>query len=127
MKTIRSVMVLVAVIFGLLTVFAGTRVLLGADPGYIVYRPLLIYNTAMGFMYILAGITALRSLKQGMYASVTVFALNVLVLSTIYYLYKQGSPIAVDSLRAMTFRTMVWLVLLAGFAWLYTRNKNKTR
>lgn len=123
MKTIRNTMVFIAVMFGLLTVFAGIRVSLGVDPGYIVYRPLLMYNVMMGFIYMLAGVIALRSLKQGMYASAAVFVLNLLVLTTIYYLKKQGSPIAAESLRAMVFRTAVWLILFAGFAWLHCRNK----
>jgi len=42
-----------AVIFGLATVTAGGRVLLGySEPGYVVYQPLLIYNTLMGFVYV---------------------------------------------------------------------------
>ena len=43
--------------FGVATLFAGSRVLLGSDPGYEVFRPLLIYNTAMGAAYLAAGIT----------------------------------------------------------------------
>ena len=115
-------LVLLAVLFGLATIFAGTRVLLGSDPGYIVYRPLLIYNAIMGIMYVSAGIIALRNVKQGMYAAAVIFILNLLVLSAIYYLYTGGSPIAIDSLRAMTLRTVVWLVLFAGFGWLSHRN-----
>jgi len=115
-------LVLLAVLFGLATIFAGTRVLLGSDPGYIVYRPLLIYNAIMGIMYVSAGIIALRNVKQGMYAAAVIFILNLLVLSAIYYLYTGGSPIAIDSLRAMTLRTVVWLVLFVGFGWLSHRN-----
>lgn len=122
MKIMKKGLVLLAVLFGLATIFAGTRVLLGSDPGYIVYRPLLIYNAIMGIMYVSAGIIALRNVKQGMYAAAVIFILNLLVLSAIYYLYTGGSPIAIDSLRAMTLRTVVWLVLFAGFGWLSHRN-----
>ncbi|MDY0376777.1 MAG: hypothetical protein RBQ72_13750 [Desulfobacterium sp.] len=122
MKIMKKGLVLLAVLFGLATIFAGTRVLLGSDPGYIVYRPLLIYNAIMGIMYVSAGIIALRNVKQGMYAAAVIFILNLLVLSAIYYLYTGGSPIAIDSLRAMTLRTVVWLVLFVGFGWLSHRN-----
>lgn len=122
MKIMKKGLVLLAVLFGLATIFAGTRVLLGSDPGYIVYRPLLIYNAIMGIMYVSAGIIALRNVKQGMYAAAVIFILNLLVLSAIYYLYTGGSPIAIDSLRAMTLRTVVWFVLFAGFGWLSHRN-----
>ncbi|TKB24647.1 hypothetical protein FCL47_17600 [Desulfopila sp. IMCC35006] len=122
MKITQNALALVAMLFGLVTIFAGTRVLLGSDPGYIVYRPLLIYNAVMGIVYVSASIIAFRNVKQGMYAAAVIFALNLVVLSTIYYLYTKGSPIAIDSLRAMTLRTVVWLALFAGFGWLSYRN-----
>lgn len=126
MKIIRSILVLVAMLFGLATIFAGSRVLLGSDPGYIVYRPLLMYNAVMGAAYLLAGIAALRNVKHGMYAAAVIFLLNLIVLIVIYYLHAEGGSIAVDSLRAMTLRTTVWLVLLSGFGWLSYKNKNNT-
>lgn len=121
---IKNTLVLIAVAFGVITIYAGSNVLLGSDPGYIVYRPLLIFNAGMGVLYVLAGITALRNLRFGVVAAAVIFILNLTVLSTIYYLYTKGSPIAVDSLRAMTLRTVVWLGLFVGFGWLnYTQKK----
>ena len=123
MKITQSVLALVATLFGLATIFAGTRVLLGSDPGYIVFRPLLIYNTAMGIVYVAAGILIWRNFKQGMYVAAAIFFLNLVVLAAIYFLYTEGSSIAVDSLRAMSLRTAVWLVLFAGLWWLNRSNK----
>ena len=123
MKITQSVLALVATLFGLVTIIAGTRVLLGSDPGYIVFRPLLIYNTAMGIVYISAGFIAWRNLKQGMYVAATIFILNLIILVVIYFLYTEGNSIAVDSLRAMSIRTIVWLALFAGLGWLSRRNK----
>ena len=123
MKISQRILVLIAVLFGIATIFAGSRVLLGFDPGYIVFRPLLIFNTAMGIAYVAAGILAWRDLKQGMYAAGTIFLLNLAALAAIYFLYTEGSPIAVDSLRAMTLRTVVWLALLVGFGWLSRSKK----
>ena len=123
MKITQRVLSLVAVLFGLATIFAGTRVLLGSEPGYIVFRPLLIYNTAMGIVYVAVGIIAWRNSRQGMYAAAAIFVLNFVVLTAIYFLYTEGDAIAVDSLRAMSLRTVVWLALFAGFGWLSRRNK----
>jgi len=123
MKITQSVLALVATLFGLATIFAGARVLLGSDPGYIVFRPLLIYNTAMGIVYVAAGIIIWRNFKQGMYVAAAIFILNLVVLAAIYFLYTEGSSIAVDSLRAMSLRTVVWLALFAGLVWLSSRNK----
>jgi hypothetical protein len=118
MKVIQGILALVAILFGLATIFAGSRVLLGNDPGYIVFRPLLYYNAAMGLVYIAAGILSWRILKQGMYAAATIFVLNLVVLATIYFLYTEGYSVAVESLRAMTLRTVVWFALFVGLGWL---------
>lgn len=108
----------VAVLFGVATLFAGGRVLLGSDPGYEVFRPLLIYNTAMGVAYLAAGITVWRSVNAGGYAAGAIFLLNLLALVGILVVYRSGGAVAVDSLRAMTLRTVVWLVLFVAVSWL---------
>lgn len=123
MKILQNILISIAVLFGLLTIFAGTRVLLGADPGYIVFRPLLIYNVVMGIVYVAAGLIAWRNIKQGMHVAATIFFLNLIVLTTIYFLYREGNLIAIDSLRAMSLRTVVWFVLFTGFWWLCRSNK----
>ena len=115
-------MALAAALFGLATIIAGSRVLTGSDPGYIVFRPLLIYNTAMGIAYVAAGVIAWRNLDRGKYAAATIFVLNFLVLGATGYLYASGSAVAIDSLRAMIFRTVAWLVLFLGMVWMSHRN-----
>ena len=68
-KTSRRLQILtaiVAIVFGLFTVFAGSRVLLEiSDPGYALFLPLLIFNTVMGFIYITAGILIWRNIHKG--------------------------------------------------------------
>lgn len=98
-----------AVVFGILTVVTGTRVLLGTDPGYVVYPPLLRFNTIMGVVYVVVGILAWRSLRLGSYGAGAVFVLNAAALGTIACLYGPSGSIAGTSLQAMTFRTVVWL------------------
>lgn len=121
-RIIQGGLALVAALFGLATIIAGARVLAGSDPGYIVFRPLLLYNTAMGFAYVAAGVIAWRNLDRGKYAAAAIFVLNLLVLGTIGYLYATASAVAVESLRAMILRTVVWLVLFLGLAWMSHRN-----
>ncbi len=119
--TVRIVQILaaaVAVLFGIATLVAGGRVLLGSDPGYEVFRPLLIYNTAMGVAYLAAGVTVWRSANAGRYAAGAIFLLNLLVLVGILVVYRSGGAVAVDSLRAMTLRTVVWLALFMAVSWL---------
>jgi hypothetical protein len=96
-RSVRFMQLLVAVIaglFGVATLFAGGSVLLGSDPGYVVFRPLLIYNTIMGVAYLAAGTTILRSLILGKYAAGAIFFLNILVLLGITLVYRSGGPVA---------------------------------
>lgn len=113
----------VAVLFGFATLFAGGRVLLGSDPGYEVFRPLLLYNTAMGAAYLAAGVIVRRSVNAGRFAAGAVFLLNLLVLVYTFMVYRNGGAVAVDSLRAMTLRTVVWLVLFLAISWLVRARK----
>lgn len=116
--TLQRIMAVVAVVFGIVTLIAGSRVLTGTDPGYVVFQPLLIYNTVMGVAYVAGGLAIWRNLRWGKYAAVTIFTLNLLVLAGIVFLYTSTDSVAIDSLRAMTLRTVVWLVLWLGSAWL---------
>lgn len=117
-RLVQGILAAVAAAFGLVTIWAGTRVLAGADPGYIVYRPLLLYNTAMGVAYLVATVIIWRSIVSGKLAAATIFVLNLVVLGGIGYLYANGYGVASESIRAMTFRTGVWLGLYLGLVWL---------
>ena len=120
-RLVHGAVALVAALFGLVTIMAGTRVLLGLDPGYVVFRPLLVYNTAMGAAYLAAGFIAWRSPERGRHAAAAIFVLNLLVLGAIAYLYAAGGGVAVESVRAMSLRTVVWLGLFLGLAWVSRR------
>lgn len=114
----QQLVAVVAIVFGLVTLGAGGTVLAGRDPGYVVYRPLLLFNTVMGLAYIAAGVLAWRGALRGRNAAAVILVLNVLVLVGVIYLYRTGAAVAVDSVRAMSFRSGVWLVLLLALAWM---------
>jgi hypothetical protein len=107
----------VAVLFGLATLAAGGSVLAGRNPGYLVYRPLLLFNTLMGVVYFGAGILAWRRALSGRNAAAFIFGLNLLVLGRVFYLYRTSAVVATESVRAMLLRSGVWLVLLLMLAW----------
>jgi hypothetical protein len=107
----------VAVVFGAATVVAGSRVLLGSDPGYTVFRPLLLFNTFMGIAYIVAGVLTWRSIGFGERGAALIALLNLMVLGGIALLYAPGGPIAIASLEAMAFRTIVWVALFLLLLW----------
>ena len=117
----RRALPLVALLFGLATIVAGTRVLAGSDPGYVVFKPLLLYNVAMGVAYVAAGVLAWRNLGRGKRAAAAIFVLNLVVLAAIAWLYSSGGAVAIESVRAMILRTAVWLLLFLGLAWAHRR------
>jgi hypothetical protein len=123
----QALVALIAALFGLVTVFAGGRVLAGADPGYRVFLPLLVFNTVMGVIYVMAGLVTWRSIERGTHLAATIFGLNRLVLGAIGYLYATGSVVAVDSLRAMSLRTFVWLMLFLVLGWINHQSRKDHR
>ncbi len=87
-----------------------------------MFLPLLLYNTVMGVAYIAAGVITWSNLNRGKYMAAAIFVLNFLVLGIIGYLYTVGTSVAVESVYAMVFRTVVWLVIFLGLAWLWLKN-----
>ena len=111
------VVAVAAVLFGVVTAIAGARALFGEGPGYVVYLPLLRFNTIMGIAYVAVGVIAWRNLKLAVYGAAAICVLNLFALGLINYFYTPNGPIAGESLQAMTFRTIVWLVLFLALAW----------
>ena len=122
----RALAAVVAVVFGVVTIGTGTRVLLGSDPGYVVYRPLLVFNTTMGIFYVIVGLVAWRKSRLGVYGAAGIAALNLIALCVIAYLYTPEGSIAGTSLQAMAFRTVVWIVLVIAFARALGTNAGRT-
>ncbi len=110
-RKVVAAVAIAAVLFGVVTMIAGARVLLGADPGYVVYLPLLRFNSIMGVVYVAVGVIAWRNLRLGVYGAAAICVLNLAALGAVSYLYTSNGPIASTSVQAMTLRTIVWLAL----------------
>ncbi|MFP5355597.1 MAG: hypothetical protein ACLGIK_10700 [Gemmatimonadota bacterium] len=121
MSSLQKALAIVAIVFGIATVVAGGRVLAGGDPGYVVYLPLLVFNTVMGVAYMAAGGMIWRDRARGQSAAGAILLLNLLALAFIIYQYRAGSAVAVDSLRTMSFRTVVWLLIFGTLAAMASR------
>jgi len=105
-----------AILFGVVTIVAGARVLLGENPGYDVYFPLLYFNTIMGAVYVLVGIISLKKRRVGIHGAAIICLLNFSVLGMLLYMYAPNGVVAEASVQAMTFRTVVWVALFAILA-----------
>lgn len=110
----------IAAVFGLITIWVGGMTLLGfSDPGYVIFTPLLVFNTGMGFAYTSTGILIWQQHPKATEASKIIFGFNMLALAIITLLYYwMHFDIASDSLKAMTLRTVAWLLIWRSLAWI---------
>ncbi len=100
----------VAALSGLLTIFAGTRALTGTfDPGYATFPALIIYNLALGAAAIVAGVLIWKIHRAGLLTSVAITASHIIVLMLLLMFFQE--IIAAQSITAMTFRVVLWLVI----------------
>lgn len=109
-KRISGTLAIIAILFGLVTIFSGHRVLFGlSDPGYLVFLPLLIFNILMGFIYLIAAWFIWTNLERGFKLSrlIAFMYLGVLIIIGALFLLS-ANLIAIESIYAMSFRTLVW-------------------
>lgn len=121
-RILSKIAAVLAFIIGAMAIFAGGQVLLGKDPGYYVIGWLLVYNFAAGVLT--AAVTAVliwRASKYARPAAVITLAAHALVMVILQTAYR--GVVAVDSIRAMTIRIVVWLVILGLM--LVQRRKDK--
>ena len=101
--------VLIAVLFGLLSLFAGGRVLLGlSTPDHAVVQPLLVFNTVMGAVYIAVALRIRADAARGRVGAGVVAVLNLAAWLALIAYAATGAPVAIDSLVAMGIRSVVW-------------------
>jgi hypothetical protein len=110
-EALFTIVAVAALVFGVVTLAAGARVLRGADPGYVVFRPLLIFNTTMGLAYIAVGVLAQRRSAQAVRGAALIALVNLGVLAALALGERAGAAIAAASLLAMGFRSAVWALL----------------
>lgn len=120
---LQRVTIGVAMLFGLLTLFAGGRVLVGADPGHVVVLPLLLFNTLMGAAYVVAAVLLSRDLRLGRRAAGIIALLNLVAFAALLLYARDGGLVAADSFRAMALRTGVWAGLFAAAGWVLRRQR----
>ena len=117
-KPLHRLTVLVAGLFGLLTIAAGGRLLLGlGEAGYVVVWPILIFNTVMGAVYVAAAVLMARDIDRGRRAAFAIAMLNVVVLVGLGVLRARGGIVASETLAAMSMRALVWIGIFALLTW----------
>lgn len=103
---------LLAFVIGAMAIFAGGQVLLGHIPDYNVIDWLPIYNFSVGVISALVTATVIwRNTRYALPAAAATLSAHALVMIVLQTAYRE--IVAPDSIRAMTVRIGVWIIILA--------------
>jgi hypothetical protein len=111
MKNIAlKIVAIVAGLLGLMAVITGSRVLAGAfDPGYVTHVWLISYNVFMGIVSLVAGVLIWKENENALVLAGIITAAHITVLLLLGTVFV--SDVAHQSIMAMIFRSVVWVVL----------------
>ena len=117
---LRAVAVL-AIAFGLLTIFSGGRTLFGGDAARQsagAYVPFVLwFNFAAGFAYVIAGAGLWLTRQWAVWLAAAIAAATLLVFAAFGVHVMTGGAYEMRTVAAMTLRSVLWL----GIAWLAKR------
>jgi len=112
----------IALLIGMTSVLAGTRVLMGiSTPEYHVMDWLLVYNVFAGITSTAVSILIWKEYWQAFTASVLIAASHIIVLVLLISAFNEIT--AIESIKAMTFRSTIWLIIIL----LSIKPKNQTK
>jgi hypothetical protein len=101
---------IMGIIVGILTIIAGSKVLLGiSSPNYSVLPWLVLYNVSLGAISLIAGIGLWNHRSWAILLSGVITALHSLIFIILFVMFILGKTVAFQSILAMLFRTTVWL------------------
>jgi len=110
-STYRKIAAVLAFIIGAMAIFAGGQVLLGKVMDYYVIDWLPIYNLIAGLVSsFITAILIWKGSKYAMSAAIGVLAVHGTVMLVLQIAYQE--VVAPDSIKAMTVRLVVWLIIL---------------
>jgi hypothetical protein len=103
---------ILAFAIGAMAIFAGGKVLLGQDPGYYVIDWVLIYNFSAGLITVFVSAVLLwKNSKLALPAAIATLSSHLIVMILLQTAFRE--VVAPDSIRAMTIRITVWIIILA--------------
>ena len=110
MKIIKKVAAILALFIGLMSIFAGSKVLLGIDTKeYYILTWLVSYNVVFGFISIFAAYLIWKDRAKSKNLTLFIFAMHFLVF---IYLKFFSVTAASESVKAMLFRTSIWVLIV---------------
>jgi len=110
--TLNKIASVLAFIIGILSIFAGALTMTGWEPGYFVLNWLPVYNFILGTLTVfIPAILIWRNSQYAMPAAIATFSIHAIV--TLLLLTVFLGTVAANSIGAMTFRLVTWLIILA--------------
>ncbi len=109
MKITQIIALVLAGAIGIMSIISGSMVLLGLrEVGYTVLIGLVIYNVALG---VLSVITGFLIWKNFMFSRKLISLILISHATVLAYLYFFSDAVAIESLKAMTFRVGIWVLI----------------
>lgn len=106
---------ILAFLVGILSIVAGGMVVRGWRPGYSILSWLPVYNLVVGLLTLLPAILLWVNHEYAIAASIATLALHAMVLLLLLTVFRGQA--AAQSIGAMSFRMIAWIVILALVAW----------
>ncbi len=101
-----------AFLIGALSIFAGGMAMRGWNPGYNVLTWLPVYNFGMGILTVLLpAILIWKNHPLALLTAIIFFGIHFVVTAVLLLGFRE--VVATQSLLAMTFRLVVWLIIIA--------------
>ena len=109
MNVLKKIASILALFIGVMSVFAGSKVLLGIDTkDYNILIWLVSYNVIFGVLSIITAYLIWNDISKGKSLTLFILAMHFMVF---IYLNFISSNVASESIKAMIFRTSIWVVI----------------
>ncbi|WP_298365197.1 hypothetical protein [uncultured Lutibacter sp.] len=109
MKNVFKIASILAFIIGIMSIVAGSKVLLGIDTkNYTVLNWLVTYNVIYGFISIIVAYLIWTTNKFTKKAIIFILASHITLL---FYLSFFNENVASESIKAMVFRISIWSII----------------
>ncbi|WP_157941240.1 MULTISPECIES: hypothetical protein [Arenibacter] len=110
MKITLIIATILAILIGVLSIISGSMVLLGIrSVDYTVLTWLVVYNVTLGVISIMVAYQMGKQHRKSKTMIMSILILHSLVLG---YLYFFNESVAVESIKAMSFRVSIWVAIL---------------
>jgi len=109
MNILKKIAAILALLIGVLSVFAGSKVLFGIDSkDYNVLIWLVSYNVFFGFISIITAYFIWKGLTKGKNLTLFILTMHFMVFIYLNFISK---TVAIESIKAMIFRTGIWIII----------------